>query len=275
MIRNTWTTVSQREARHHLSFFADAADNPASAGTPRQRLEITGIGATLTLARLVELGALQTIQPISIGELKLQLDASKNGIALEERLRNLFDAYGSDKGSPHGYSMLYAWLLNEVDLKSEFRILEIGLGTNRTSVPSNMGPGGRPGASLRAWRDMGNSFEIVGLDIDREILTQEERISTHYIDQLNSQTWSLLPESLMQGGFDLVIDDGLHAPLANLNSIIATLPFLRRNGLMVIEDVPKRALPVWTLAKHISHESLDVSVYQLNYAYCVVIRRKD
>lgn len=274
IFRATWINLSQREAKHHLDYFAEAPDNPASAGSPQQRLRITGVGASATFARLVEFGSLQTIQPISTEDLKLQLHASIQGAVLEERLRSLFDVHGSDKGSSHGYSNLYALLLVGADLNKEFRILEIGLGTNRTSVPSNMGPGGRPGASLRAWRDLEQSIEVVGLDVDRDILIHEERILTHYVDQLNTQTWSSLPSSMVERGFNLVIDDGLHAPLANLNTIMATIPLLREDGVIVIEDVPKRALPVWTLAKHLIKDSLDLSVYQLNHACCIVIRRK-
>ena len=275
IIRNTWAAVSQREASRLLGFFAQAADNPASAGTPRQRLEIAGIGASGTLDRLVELGALEQIQPMSAADLRTHLDSSKWGAGLELKLRNLFDIHGSDKGSAHGYSLLYAWLLDGSGLEGKFRVLEIGLGTNRTSILSNMGPGGRPGASLRAWRDMGESIEVVGLDVDKEILIEEERISTYYVDQLNPKTWEDLPADVMKSGFDLIVDDGLHAPLANLNTIIATLPFLRKNGFLVVEDVPERALPVWTLAKSLIDESLDLSIYKLNYAHCVVIRRED
>lgn len=273
-IRSIWASVSKRDARTYLKAFSDAADLPSSAGAPSQILKLTGIGASGTIHRLIELGSLKTIEINSASDLRLQLQASKEGASIEKRLKNLFDLHGSDKGSSHGYSVLYAWLLDNADLNREFRILEIGLGTNRTTVPSNMGPGGRPGASLRAWRDMGQSIEVVGLDLDRKILFNEERISTYYIDQLDPLTWASLPASVTQRGFDLIVDDGLHAPLANLNTIIASLPILRNGGVLVIEDVPNRALPVWTMAKALTHEYLEFSVYQFNLANCVVIRRK-
>lgn len=273
-IRNSWVSVSQRDASTHLKAFSDAADCPASAGAPSQILKLTGIGASGTLPRLIELGSIKKIEIKGASDLRLQVQASKQGASIEERLKSLFDLHGSDKGSSHGYSLLYAWLLMKVDLNLDFRILEIGLGTNRTTVPSNMGPGGRPGASLRAWRDMGDSIEVVGLDVDRKILFNEERISTYYIDQLDPLTWASLPASATERGFDLIVDDGLHAPLANLNTISASLPILRKGGVVVIEDVPNRALPVWTMAKALTHESLELSVYQFNLANCVVIRRK-
>lgn len=274
IIRSAWISIRQRPASKHLSFFGEAPDYPSSAGTPLQMLNLTGIGTSQTLTRLIQLGSLEEIQIRTAADLRIYIEESERGSAIEERLRNLFDAHGSDKGSSHGYSLLYAWLLEKVDFKREFRVLEIGLGTNRTTVPSNMGPGGRPGASLRAWRDMGETVWVVGLDVDRKILIDEERISSFYVDQLEPRTWASLPASAMGAGFDLIVDDGLHAPLANLNTVIASLPLLRKGGVVVIEDVAKRALPVWTLAKWLIDQSLEVSVYQMSLANCVVIRRK-
>jgi hypothetical protein len=274
-IASTWASFSQRNARNHLKFFLDAADFPASAGSPLQALSITGIGASGTFARLIDLGSVEKIEISTASDLRAQLESSRKGVLVEKRLRELFDMHGSDKGSQHGYSLLYAWLLEKFDLTREFRVLEIGLGTNRTVVPSNMGPGGRPGASLRAWRDMGESIEVVGLDVDRKILFNEDRISTHYIDQLDMLSWASLPTSMTKVGFDLIVDDGLHAPLANLNTLIASLPLLRSGGVLVIEDVPNRALPVWALAKWLTDKSLEVSVYRFKLANCVVIRKKN
>lgn len=273
-IRNAWISVSQRDASNHLKAFSEAGDYPSSAGQPDQMLKLTGIGASGTLTRLIELGSIEKIEIKDGSDLRLQVEASKQGALVEERLKRLFDLHGSDKGSSHGYSLLYAWLLMKVDLNLDFRILEIGLGTNRTTMPSHMGPGGRPGASLRAWRDLGEGVEVVGLDVDRKILFSEERISTYFIDQLDPLTWASLPASVTERGFNLIVDDGLHAPLANLNTMIASLPLLRSGGVVVIEDVPNRALPVWTMARALTHESLEISVYQFSRANCVVIRRK-
>ncbi len=274
-IRNAWVSVAQRSARNHLKSFLEAVDYPASAGTPNQMLRLTGIGASGTIARLIELVPPKKIEITTSDGLREHLKASEGGSQLEDGLRKLFDFHGSDKGSSHGYSLLYAHLLQKVDLKGKFRILEIGLGTNRATVPSNMGPGGRPGASLRAWRDMGESIEVVGLDVDRKVLINEDRISSFYLDQLDMQTWASIPTIVTEAGFDLIVDDGLHAPLANLNTVISCLPLLKKGGVIVIEDIPKRALPVWTLAKRLIEETYDVSFYQLHLAHCVVIRKKD
>ena len=69
-----------------------------------------------------------------------------------EELRALFQKYGSDKSTGHNYHLLYSWLLAP-KRGEDLSMLEIGLGTNNIDVPSNMGLEGRPGASLRAFRD--------------------------------------------------------------------------------------------------------------------------
>ena len=63
--------------------------------------------------------------------------------------------FGSDKGgrnNHHNFASYYSEIFfhKRNDIKN---FLEIGLGTNNTSVLSNMGPNGIPLASLRAWRD--------------------------------------------------------------------------------------------------------------------------
>ena len=62
-------------------------------------------------------------------------------------------------------------------------LFEIGLGTNNINVRSNMGLDGKPGASLRAFRDYLN-INVYGADVDKGILFEEDKIKTYFIDQL-------------------------------------------------------------------------------------------
>jgi SAM-dependent methyltransferase len=123
-------------------------------------------------------------------------------------------------------------------------MLEIGLGTNNTDVVSNMGQMGRPGASLRAFRDFLPNAEIYGADIDKRILFKEERISTFFVDQTDLNSFAELDANVSKK-FDLIIDDGLHSPNANIAVLIFALTRLKRDGWLVIEDVNHDALPVW------------------------------
>ena len=88
-------------------------------------------------------------------------------------LKVLFDQYGSDKASKHNYHLIYGTVLSEkFAIKN---ILEVGMGTNNLDVASNMGKLGKPGASLRAFRDFCVNAEIYGADIDRRIIKQDEK----------------------------------------------------------------------------------------------------
>jgi 23S rRNA U2552 (ribose-2'-O)-methylase RlmE/FtsJ len=120
------------------------------------------------------------------------------------------------------------------------QILEIGLGTNNIDVMSNMGRFGKPGASLRAFRDFLPNAYIYGADIDKRILFQEERINTLFIDQTNIEILYSVKESFGNKKFDLIIDDGLHNSEANLNSIDFALDLLSANGVLIIEDIAEK-----------------------------------
>jgi hypothetical protein len=269
----------KNSARRHGNLFLNAPDYPSSAASPSQTLAITALGATETLSRLQQLAQISDLTPTRYADLQDRVK-SAGASELETSLRFQLDSHGSDKGSFHGYSNLYALLLHPLLSQMEknegrVRILEIGLGTNRTNVPSNMGAEGVPGASLRAWTSASKSIEVVGLDIDTEVLFQEPRISTHFVDQLKQDSWLDIPEKFLEGGFDLVIDDGLHAPLANLNTLISTIPFLKKRGTIVIEDIPERALPVWTLVNHFIKSNFTMEIIQFNRAFCVVLTSRD
>jgi len=157
------------------------------------------------------------------------------------RFKQLLDQYGSDKASPHNYHLLYATILDPGSVAS---VLEIGLGTNDVNVVSNMGRKGKPGASLRALRDFLPRAQIYGADVDREILFSEDRIATYFVDQTDISSFDALGAAI-HGDFDLIIDDGLHSPNANLATLAFGLGRLNVGGHIVIEDIRPEALPIW------------------------------
>ena len=102
------------------------------------------------------------------------------------KLESIFNKYGSDKANYHNYHYLYAWILkNPSEIKSLF---EIGLGTKNSNVVSNMGKNGKPGASLKAFKEFLPNASIIGADVDSKILLEEERIKTFFVDQTNPIT---------------------------------------------------------------------------------------
>jgi SAM-dependent methyltransferase len=157
----------------------------------------------------------------------------------------IMSRHGSDKGSTHNYTTVYSVLF--AGRRSEpLRILEVGLGTNNPHLASSMGTAGKPGASMRGWRELFPYASIYGADIDRDILFEEERIQTFYCDQLDPEAiaslWSM-PQ--LRGGIDVIIDDGLHTFEANDCLMERSLQNLRPGGIYVVEDILKEALPDW------------------------------
>lgn len=157
-------------------------------------------------------------------------------------LCDIMFGFGSDKGKPdntgwHNYTTYYHEVFKNVRTK-KLRVFEVGLGTNNTSVPSNMGVHGKPGASLRGWKVYFPNSEIFGADIDSGVLFAEDRISTFYCDQTDPKCihdmWSK-PE--LSEGFDIIIDDGLHTFDANKCLFENSIHKLNVGGVYIIEDI--------------------------------------
>jgi len=177
-------------------------------------------------------------------ELLRQLRAI-NALAPTKMCR-IMTRYGSDKGQRwHNYTTVYSNLLG--DLRDRpLRIFEIGLGTNSPNFAFGMGINGRPGASLRGWREIFPKALVYGADIDRDVLFEEERISTFYCDQLDpAAIRNLWSQPVLQGGMDIIIDDGLHTFDANVSFLDASLEHLRPGGIYVVEDILNEAIANW------------------------------
>jgi hypothetical protein len=157
-------------------------------------------------------------------------------------LKSAFDKYGSDKSNYHNYHYLYGSILS--DNANIENIFEVGLGSNNTDVVSNMGVYGKPGASLRSFQEFCPNANIFGGDIDKRVLFSEDRIKTFYVDQTKSSTFDeILP--FIPNNFDLVIDDGLHSPDANVATLEFGLKIIKKGGWVVIEDIDEDAIVLW------------------------------
>lgn len=190
---------------------------------------------------------------------------------LEAILNRLCDKYGSDKGSeltqsdnywhlPHNYTKVYASLFHRIK-DNNLIIFECGLGTNNPTLSSSMGPNGKPGASLRVWRDFFPNAQVYGADIDRDTLFLEERIITDYMDQTDPESvkafWSkhdIYP--------NVIIDDGLHEYDAGVCLFENSIDRLSDNGIYVIEDILKEDLPRYQ--EYFQSSGLDVMFISIN-----------
>lgn len=214
---------------------------PYSAGKYKERAALTMQAINQVFPALESLAATVNTQPLPVEDIT-ELSSDDDVREAADRLKVLLDKYGSDKANRHNYHHIYGLALR--DSGSVKHVLEIGLGTNNTDVVSNMGREGKPGASLRAFRDYCPNALVFGADIDERILFEEDRIKTFYVDQTDPKSFdNLLAKT--PGDFDLIIDDGLHSPHANITSLEFGLKKVRKHGWVVIEDIYPEAIDVW------------------------------
>ncbi len=162
-------------------------------------------------------------------------------------LCGIMNTFGSDKGDggkqgTHNYTTLYYALFKRVRFEPLY-IFELGLGTNNTDVPSNMGPLGQPGASLRGWREYFPNAQIYGADIDDRVLFQEDRIQTFACDQTDPQSIEQLWSNFPTTSFDILIEDGLHTFDANVCFFEHSIHKVKPEGVYIIEDISVDDIP--------------------------------
>lgn len=97
-----------------------------------------------------------------------------------------------------------------------------------------MGSFGKPGASLRGWKEFAPNAQIIGADIDEKIMFSEANIETITLNQLDRKSFKPSLE-ILNDGLDLVVIDGLHTPRADLNSLIEILPYLKSDGNFLLK----------------------------------------
>jgi hypothetical protein len=161
-------------------------------------------------------------------------------------LCRLMTSLYSDKGNArHNYTTVYSALFSSLQ-ERPLRIFELGLGSNDPAIRYSMGLEGKPGASLRGWKEFFPRAEVFGADIDRKALLTEDRIETFYCDQLDPEAiramWSM-PQLLEP--MDIIIEDGLHTFEANVSFLTGSLTKLRRGGYYIVEDIGRPDLDLW------------------------------
>ena len=165
-------------------------------------------------------------------------------------LNNLCQRHGTDKGSlrkspdlhtlnrqVHSYADFYEMIFGSMRRLPKVKVFECGIGTDDPRLASTMGLKGKPGASLRVWRDWFEDATIVGADIDRKILFSEPGIATFYVDQTNPDSIRSLWKDVDVEFFHIMIDDGLHTFEAGKILFENSIEKLSETGYYIIEDV--------------------------------------
>lgn len=242
---------------------------PNSWGSYQQRAALTIEAIHQIFPTLHRLCSESPSQEEFIREIEQRL---VNDVHEETKLADLLDQHGSDKANPHGYDRLYSGLFN--DPHSVKKVLEIGIGSNGPTQLSTMGIHGKPGASLRAFRDYFPSAKIYGADYDSKSMFHEDRIQCYPVDQLDRKSLETLGEWVGEG-FDLMIDDGLHAPIANLNSLQFMIPRLKAGGCAVIEDIHPKASDLWEVVQSLLPNSFRACLLPMNKSLVFVVQRRN
>jgi hypothetical protein len=146
-----------------------------------------------------------------------------------------------------GYQDIYAQILRHLRGKAA-KMLEIGIGVNDPTSPSGMPAEHVTGASLVGWSRYFPGGEIHGADVDPRCMQQSESFTTHLVDQRDPASLERLGDRI-GGDLDLVVDDGLHTPEANINVMAAFMPLLAPTGLLVIEDISAEFDTLWFRAQ--------------------------
>lgn len=241
---------------------------PSSAGNFREIGYHTQVGINKIFPILSELiYSLKNKKKI----MSVEKFSKKRGLKKNTKLiKKYFIKYDSDKSKIHNYHLVYGSLFKK---RSKIKkVLEIGLGTDNERLISNMGKLGKPGASVKAFRDFFPEAKIFGADIDKEILFKDKRINTYYVDQTDLKSLKKLYKKI-GSNFDLIIDDGLHASYANINVIISSINFLKKNGYLIIEDIPFKTLSIWEVVIDILNKKHESQLIKTKESFVFVIKK--
>ena len=158
-----------------------------------------------------------------------------------QTLDELFNKYGSDKGSvhgsKHGYAYYYEKLLSDLRDKP-IHLLEIGLckggpelnemekGLNRTDVSI---------PSIQAWQDFFPKAQIYGFDISDFSEYESDRFRFFRGDSGIKSDFDQVLQ--LDQDLDVILDDGSHASFHQQLAFLELFEKLKSGGIYIIEDL--------------------------------------
>lgn len=142
-------------------------------------------------------------------------------------LGDLFNKYGCDKTRKHKYDQIYEPVLEKYR-DQEINILEVGVFN---------------GHSTEAFHEFLPKANLYGIDIFTRTRAEDlpcyEKDRTHYLkaSSIDPGVRRQFIEKFGDVKFDIIIDDGLHTPKANMLTFRNLSPLLKEDGHFFIEDV--------------------------------------
>lgn len=153
-------------------------------------------------------------------------------------LTRLANAFGTDKGTltaaGHGYTIVYDLLFGSLrDRVTD--LCEVGLARGGPEVSD--GAVKRSVAdvpSIRMWHESFPAAHIVGVDISDCSAFANDWFT--FVQADCGDAGQLARVGQLGRQFDLIVDDGSHAPFHQQQTFLALFPLLRPGGLFIIED---------------------------------------
>jgi hypothetical protein len=144
----------------------------------------------------------------------------------ETDLCTILKKFGSDKCSDwHNYSTFYDFIFSE-DREKDLKIFEVEI---------------YGGSSVRSWKEYFKNSQIYCGDVNRNFFVNEDRIKSFFCDQDNRESilemWE--NETLKDIQFDVIVDDGKHEYIPNINFLDNSYHKLKEGGIFIIEDLTR------------------------------------
>ena len=140
--------------------------------------------------------------------------------------------------SAHGYTIKYDEILTP--LRDEpIRMLEIGICMEYSTG----------GHSVRMWRDYFSKAELYTFDImDMSWIEEAEefngRVRFYQGDQTDRDALAAMYTHYGNKPFDIILEDGLHEHKHQMINLGATFPYVKKQGLYLLEDISIPEHPV-------------------------------
>lgn len=148
-------------------------------------------------------------------------------------LVDIIDDTKTDKNTSHSYLETYERLFHPKK-ENSMNILEIGIGEPKSNKDN--------GGSINLWyRYFLNShiyaLDIITIDQVNEEIKNKDRI--HLYTGIDAYDPLFIKKEFIEKNvtFDIIIDDGPHTLTSMIDFIKLYLPLLRKNGILIIEDI--------------------------------------
>jgi len=151
--------------------------------------------------------------------------------------------YHTDKAYHHKYTTYYHNIFNKYR-NSPIRFLEVGISK---------------GPSMRMWNDYFNNIELVGIDINKASMMDDNWVKCYHLDSGTDNFSSNFNEE----AFDIIIDDGSHRCDVQQKTLSNLFSYLKPGGIYIIEDMD------WSFSPRIGSHG-DISVIEKFTTYKVL-----